>query len=111
MNPWTQYLNERYGHECIEEEWGFVTYKLVLPFIALEDLYIVPELRKLGAGTKALKRIEDIGRAHQATHVWAQVQLMDRGSNESLQAILAVGFKMIEAQNNRIVLTKEIEGV
>lgn len=111
MNPWARYLNERYGHESIEEDWGFVTYKIVPPFIALEDLYIVPEQRQRGAGTKALKKIEDIGRAHQATHVWAQVQLMDRGSTESMKAILAVGFKMIEAQNNRIVLHKEIEGV
>lgn len=111
MNPWARYMQERFGHECIEEEWGFVTYKIVAPFIVLEDLYVDPQFRKQGCGMGALKRIEDLGRAAQATHVWAQVQLMDRGANESLQAILKAGFKMIEVQNNRIVFTKAIEGV
>ena len=111
MSDWAVYNKERFGHETIEEEWGFICFSFAPPFVALCDVWIRPELRRTGAALRAFGQLRQrVSERPDCTHFWAQVQVADSGSSRALRWNLALGFQVIEANNNRIILTREIGG-
>lgn len=107
---WLDYLKERFGYSSLVEEYGFASYTLELGTLFLQEIYIKPEFRRTGKGRELLQKLELIGKEHQCTRFWAQIWTNDSCCNQTLKASLGVGFKVVDANNNRMVLTKEIEG-
>lgn len=105
---WLDYSKERFGYRQIEEDWGFVCYTIAKPFIAIQEMYVKPEVRKGQKGTNLLNKIREIGKTEGCSHVWAQVWLSDFNCNETLGTMLRREFRLTEAHNNRIILTREI---
>lgn len=110
MSLWSDYFEETSGIKTIEEEWGFVSYSFADPFCRIEDLYVVPHLRKGTRGLHLLNRVAEKAKEHGSTHLWTQVWVTNHGADRALRANLACGFKMIDAQNGRIIMTKPIGG-
>lgn len=107
---WLDYNKERFGYESIEEDWGFACFNIAHPVLALQDMYIKPEVRGKNRGTVLLSRLVKIARERKCTHIWTQVWLHDRNCNATLQAALARDFKVTGADQQRIILTKKVEG-
>ncbi len=105
---YAKYVREREGNLVLEEPWGFIEFRLALPFMRIESIYVEPHLRKQNKATELADRIADIGRDGGATHLWTQVVLATQCATESLKAVLAYGFEVQIAQNGVIILTKEI---
>lgn len=105
---WLEYMRERFGYLTIENDVGFVCYTIRPPFVALEEIYINREHRRLGKGTEFLVELSQIGKAHNCTHIWAQVFAHDKNAPSTLMASFRSGFEMAEAKDGRIVLIKEI---
>jgi hypothetical protein len=110
MNQWVAYVRERFGDEVIEEEWGFCTYRIILPFIAFNNLYVKPEFRRGIKGFQFLNSVIRIGKAAGATHIWTEVSLKDSGADKAVRCNLACKFKMITAHNDAIIFQREIGG-
>lgn len=110
MSLWADYYKERFGHKTIEKEWGFASYSVKPPFICIEDMYIKPAYRQTGLGTCLLGIIAHAEQNSGCTDFWTQVWLNDACAANSLRAQLARGFKMLEAQGGRIILTRPIGG-
>lgn len=110
MSAYADYSKERYGHETIEREWGFVSYSFVPPYIALQDVYVKPEFRRGIKGLSFLVDVQRIGKEAGMTHIWTQVWLSDSQAARAVRCNLACNFKMISADGGRIVFEKEIGG-
>lgn len=108
MSHWADYFRERFGQETLEEEWGFVSFSVKPPVVTIVDLYIAPEFRKSRYAFRFLREVERIGRERECQLIWTQVWLSDAGASRALRANLACGFKMIQAEAGRIIMTKEI---
>lgn len=110
MSLWADYMKERLGHHTIETEDGFVVFDVKPPKMSIEDIYVRPEVRK---GTKSLKLFNEAvarGKAQGCTEVWTQVWIGPTGAERALRVNLALGFRVMSAQNNGIILMKEIGG-
>ena len=110
MSLWSDYLLERLGHEVIEVEEGFAQISFVDGICGLENIYVLPLFRKTGvAGVllgKVTLRAKELGCTKVATQVWPSI----KGADAALSAAIKYGFKLISADNRRILMIKEIGG-
>lgn len=108
MDLYAKYVSEREGNSLITEPWGFIEFRLILPVMRIESIYIVPERRHDGRASALADRVTQIARESGATHLWSQVWTGSLNATESLKAILAYGFIVQGIIGDRIILTKEI---
>jgi GNAT superfamily N-acetyltransferase len=109
MSLWSDYILEREGNAVIEEGWGFIEFRISPPVCMIHSLYVRPVDRKSGRGSELADRVAEIARREGCT-LWSQVVSSMLNATESLKAVLAYGFKVTEAQNGCIILTKDITG-
>ena len=107
---WADCVREREGNSVIEEDFGFIEYKVVLPFMRIELMWIKPEFRLSGKGRELCDRVTQLGREAGATTLWSEVQVHTFNATESLAAALAYGFQVRVANAGSIILTKDIGG-
>lgn len=110
MSLYADYVLEREGNSVLETEFGFIEYRIAPPFVRIESLFITKAERGKGRAKLLVERVTQIARDAECTHLWAQVWLGAQGSEESLKTALAMGGVMQSAQNNTIILVKEIGG-
>lgn len=110
MSLWADYISEREGNSVIEEDFGFIEFRLSPPVCLIHSLYVRPGDRRSGVGAALADRVAELAKEAGCTLLWSQVVTTTLNATESLKAVLAYGFKVQDAQNGVIVLTKDIGG-
>lgn len=106
---WAQYSKELMGRMMIEDENSFVSYSFpewAPDCIMVHDMFVVPDQRRTGLGTKVFQQIEEIGRQAGKKAVIAHIELSTKCYDKSWAAQLAVGLLPISAENGKILLRK-----
>lgn len=109
MNP-AAYYKERFNYETIDGEWGFVAYSIVHPYLAIQEVYIAPEKRKSFKFHELFCELGKRAKEAGCSQFWTQVWTNYADASKSLRLSLGLGFQVIEADNGRIILTREIGG-
>lgn len=110
MSMYAKYTKERKGNEVIEFPFGFVEYHIALPFLCIDEMFVLPECRKRGHVREMADCVTQIARDAGCSALWAQVWVPAGASTESLKMILHMGGVVQLAQENRIILTKDLGG-
>jgi hypothetical protein len=112
MELFKEYLKERENKEVIENEYGFLIYKIFGKdkecFIA--DFYIRPAFRKTVVVGNFINELKKIGLEHGCETMTACLQVSDAGHKRTLLAALKLGFNIISANNNSMVILKNLGG-
>lgn len=108
MSLWADYHKERLGWETIELEGGFIAYSIALPFCCINEIYVKPDLRNKDIASRLGDQVVLKAKEAGCTHLWSQVSVLANGSTDALKATLAYGFKVSKAQEDRVILVKEI---
>jgi len=110
MSLWADYSRDRLGWETIEEADGFITYSLAPPNCTIEEFYVAPHAR----GGRTAKRLADavveVAKGSGATFVWGKVIPGTNGAEHAMKTNLHYGFRLIGAENGKIIMLKEIGG-
>lgn len=108
MSLYAQYLKEREDCEVLENEFGFLAYRITPGHgCFIRDFFTVPEERGKGHGKALWAELQMLAQKHDCTDFVAQVDTRTKTANESLNIILAHGFRVVSAEENRIFLFKE----
>lgn len=111
MSIWADYLKERTGAQVLETQWGFLVFHFEEPKICfIDDIYVLPHLRQKGLGRSLADRLKTLARERECNTLAAQVIPIAQGSTEALKAILAYGFRLVSAENGRIILRMDLGG-
>jgi len=102
------YLKEREGKEHFETERGFMVYKLAGEECHLAEIYLKPEHRASGEFESMIVGLASMARSNGCKVISANVDLSDKGASRNVAAGLKVGFRIINAHNNIILLVKEL---
>jgi hypothetical protein len=105
---YAQYLFEREGFECVEELYGFATFKVTGDECYLRDIFVIPSMRKQRGASNLCDQVRDIAKARGCKFVVGSVAPSARGSNESIKAILAYGFQLFSSQQDFIIFKLDI---
>lgn len=102
------YIKEREDFSILEVDGGFITYKITGEDVYIRDLYIVPSERRTRLATTLADEVAEIAKSEGCTKMFGSICPTTKGANESLQVLLAYGFRLANAQSNLILFVKEL---
>lgn len=104
---WAAYQKELWGYETLEVESGFIVYKVFDDHIFLVELYVSPEFRREGLGSRLTKEIEALAKKLDKKTLASRIDITQGGAADSLKAHLAYGFVPYLAESGKIWMKKE----
>ena len=106
---WALYVEEREGLQVLEKGYGFVCYKINGEECFIQAIFIRKENRLKKMGTNLMDEISEIAKKEGCKFMTATITKFDSDATSSLRAALAYGFKLADANNGTILITKKIE--
>lgn len=110
MSFWPSYIKERMGWEFLERPEGFLCWSRSAPYLRIEEIYVLPELRGKGFGADLVRYVEEIARQEGMQGLWTQVWAHGESSTSALTAAIRCGFRVRRNEGGAIILTKEFGG-
>jgi hypothetical protein len=109
MSLFADYISERENKGIIEDANGFASfYKLNDSVVYVEDVYVVPTMRKKKVASGYVDKIVELSKGQGFKSVYTTVKPSANGSTDSLHAILNYGFKLKASDKDAILFEKEI---
>lgn len=102
------YIYEREGKFIVEDARGYATYVYLQDCVYIEDIFVHPSFRRLGAGSEFTDKVVEMAKAKGFSKLLGTCKPRTKGSTESLKAQLAYGMRIDSCDNELIYLTKEI---
>lgn len=108
MSLYAKYIEERLGKQIIESDKSFVVYSFTEDAVYISDVYIDKEYRRTGEASRLGDKVTEIAKSKGYNKLLGSVQPSTKGSSESMQMLLAYGFKLDSSTNDFILLKKEV---
>lgn len=108
---YARYIGEREGSQIIENENGFITYKINGEECFLVDMYVRMEVRRSGEGRKLLNELIKIAKGHECKFISANIYTVDHGATNTLKAALISGFELLSAKNECVTILLNLREV
>lgn len=105
---YAEYLKERQGIETFFEPDAFVSYRISGLECFLVDMCVAKESRGRGRLRELIDKLEKIAIAEKCECISANIHLTLPGADSALRGALAVGFEVLRAQNDVLLISKEI---
>ena len=111
MDLYKQYLKEREDKDILISEFGFAVYKIEKDSIYLQDVYIIPSMRKKGLTKEFSNKIENIGKELNKKAILTSFCLEAKNWKISKKVIKQCGFKYFtkDRWNKVIYCIKELK--
>lgn len=107
---YAKYIKEREQLEIVENEFGFATYKIFGEEVYIQDIYVVPEMRKTGMAKTIADQICFYAKEKGAKKVFGSVDPNANGATESIKILIAYGMTVHSVNGPLIYFSKDIEG-
>jgi len=109
MTHYARYLTEKTNKSIVETETGFAMYSFPdSTTVYIEDIYVLPELRKAGEAAEMADRIVEIAKSKGCTRLLGSVIPSTKNSTDSLRVLLAYGMRLDSSTADFILFTKDI---
>lgn len=105
-----KYIQERDQAEIIENDFGFVTFKIVNKECFILNMYVLPEYRRSGNFSCMIKLLGEKALQEGCEFISGNIQMYDSGKNKTLSAALSVGFEIVASDINTICIIKKLNG-
>jgi GNAT superfamily N-acetyltransferase len=103
-----QYIEEKEHREIIENDYGFIVYKIEKDECHISELFVSKEHRRSKVGTELADKVQSIAKEAGCKYLTCFSMPCSATVTGSLMAKLQYGFKVHSCQQDRIVLFKEI---
>lgn len=103
-----KYLSEREGKQIIEDERGFIVYKIVGEECYLAEGFVSEEARGSSAASDLFRHLLAAAQAEGCKAITANIHLIDPGAMRTLAAALKRGFRVASANNNVLLIIREV---
>lgn len=107
---YAQYIDEREEKKIVENEFGFATYKIYGDAVYIEDIFVVPAMRKTGMAKTIVDQICFYAKEQGAKKVFGSVDVTANGATDSIKFLLAFGSAVHSTSGNLIYFSKDISG-
>lgn len=110
MSLFGEYIKETRSLNIIEKEWGYATYEVMLEAkeCYIEDIYVQPEMRKLGWASKLADEIKGIARSEGCKILTGAVTSRTKNMTTSVSVLIGYGFKIDKIVTDVIFFKMEI---
>ena len=108
MSLYSEYIAERTDKHVYETDKGFIVYSLTEDALYIEDVFVAKDFRRQKICFEFGDYAAGIARFKGKSKLLGSVVPNSKGSTESMQMLLAYGFKLDSSINNFILLKKEL---
>jgi ribosomal protein S18 acetylase RimI-like enzyme len=108
LSNYGAYILEREGKRIIEDEHGFVTYKLMTDFIYLEDLYVKSEYRRAKHAYTYIDKVFEAAKDLKYNKVITSVSTAAAGVTRNVSGLIKYGFEIDSCDGQMIWFKKEV---
>ncbi len=110
MSFYADYLRERTSDSIIETKEGFASYRYMNEgkSVYIIDIYIVPDARKLGVGSKIAEEIMEEAKKKGCVDLIGTVVPSNKNSTASIDVLRAFGMELQSAGPDLIVFRKAL---
>lgn len=103
-----RYIKERQGIDSIWREDSFVFYRIVGKECFIVDLYVDKEARRAGRCRSLIDQLLEVSKSKACDIITGNLHLKDPGVHTTLLAAYACGFKIAKAENDVLLIVKEV---
>jgi GNAT superfamily N-acetyltransferase len=109
MSLYADYILERENKLIVEDHRGFAVYSFVSEDQCyIQDIYVHPTYREYGIASSFANQIAQMAKERGCTKLLGSVCPEAKNSTESMQVLLAYGFKLASCKDNFILFIKEL---
>lgn len=108
LSHYANYRIEREGAIVIEDENGFASAIRLEGYMYIDEIYVIPEKRKSNIASNYADKIAIIAKEEGYKKLLGSVDPKANGSTNSIKALLAYGFELLNINGSLIYLQKEI---
>lgn len=111
MHLYEKYIKERENKTYVGSDHYFFTYNIENGELYLANIYLDPDYRGTSLVAEIDAELVRIAKENDCRIITANIWLWDQGFHRTLKCSFKLGFKIISAQNNGVVIAKEIGGL
>lgn len=104
------YLKTQNDADIVEDESGFIIYRIAGEECYISELFVDDKAKGTGKCKELINVLSDIARFEKCTFLSGKIHLVHSGANHAVSVALHLGFKIIKAEQNTIIITKQLEG-
>ena len=104
------YIAEREGLSVIAENDAFLTYRILGEECFIANMFIEPTKRASGLCRTLIEKLSAIAKPKGVTFISATIQLNDSHATKTLIAAFGVGFELVRANQNVLIINKKLGG-
>ena len=108
MSLYSEYLNEVYSKNVLEDQISMVIWSMDDGVFYIEDIYIKPEFRSNGIGREIVDSLVIIAKENGCNKLLGSISLLCAHKEENMRKFLKYGFKISSVGSNIIFLMKDI---
>lgn len=108
MSMYADYLKERENKHVLENDSGFLVYRIFDEYVYIQDIYVVPEKRKTGVAAFWADHVCSIAKESGVKTLVGSVDVTANGATDSLKVLLAYGMSVDSISGNVIYFKKNI---
>lgn len=106
---YAKYISQRAGHEILENEHGFVIYKINGEECFIVDMFVDNEMRKKYYGSDFINELVEIGKSKNCKFITANIHLWDANYQVTLISSFKNGFNIVKASNDVLLISRNLE--
>lgn len=103
-----KYISEREGKRIIEDERGFIVYKINGADCFIAEAFVDESARGTSAGMDLVRHLKAEAQAEGCKTISGTVWVNAKGSMRALRSGLKMGFKIVAAENDALLLVMEV---
>ncbi len=103
-----EYLKERLGVETLQDQSGFVCFKIESEECFIQELYVRPEMRRIGAASLLIKDVCRLAKERGCKIVSCSVNAQANGATEAMKVVLSCGGTLALVSGQNIYFKKEL---
>lgn len=100
------YVKDRLGADILENECGFLVYKISDGECFIVDMYMLDKGQ--GHGRSLIDDLKQIASKESCKYISGNIHLADKNQSNTLAAALAVGFKVVLANSTTLTIAMEV---
>ena len=103
-----EYFKEIQNLDIIENEYGFILYRITDENLHIQHMYVKPKARAMKVATILADELVAKAKAEGCTTMTGDIEPTNQNATDSMKFILSYGLKVLEASENEIIFYKHI---
>lgn len=103
-----EYFKEIQNLDILENEYGFILYRIADNNLHIQHMYVKPKARAMKVATMLADELVAKAKAEGCTTMTGDIEPTNQNATDSMRFILSYGLKVLEASENEIIFYKHL---